>query len=172
MIKLYRTFGNNKTEEICSSQAFKQFTPGEIQGAINVAWTIEKATHMKNEAKQLELDVGPGCPDHMIKKFAESKKTLERNTKRMETANNTLTGMQEKLDNARHELFNSENQTERTEALAKIENIEKDLEKELAELRKSQDSLREAVDHKRDLLRALDKFREENASQQDIPSNE
>jgi signal transduction histidine kinase len=90
----------------------------------------------------------------------------------METANNTLTGMQEKLDNARHVLFNSENKTERTEALAKIENIEKDLEKELAELRKSQDSLRKAVDHKRDLLRALDKFREENASQQDIPSNE
>jgi hypothetical protein len=76
MIKLYRTFWNNKAEEICSSQAFKQFTPGEIQGAINVAWTIEKATHMKNEAKQLELDVGPGCPDHMIKKFARVEENL------------------------------------------------------------------------------------------------
>lgn len=154
MVKLYRAFWNNKAEEICSSQALKQFTQGEVQGAINVAWIIEKATHIKNEAKELEIDVGPGCPDHMVKKFTESKKTLERNTKRMEAAKNSLTQIQGKLDNARHELFNSKNKVERTEALTKIENVEKDLEKELTELRKAEDSLRKSVDNKRKLLSA------------------
>lgn len=148
MVKLYRTFWNIKAEEICSSQAAKQFTQGEIQGAINVAWTIEKATHIKNEAKELEIDVGPGCPDHMVKKFTESKKTLERNTKRMEAAKSSLTQIKENLVSARHEMFNSKNKAERAEALAKIENIEKDLEKELTELRKSEDSLRKSVDNK------------------------
>ena len=57
MVKLYRVFWNNKAEEICSSQALKQFLPGEIQGAINVAWTIEKAKYIKREDKKWAQDV-------------------------------------------------------------------------------------------------------------------
>ena len=36
----------------------------EIQGAINVAWTIEKAKYIKRETAEVEQEVGPGCPEH------------------------------------------------------------------------------------------------------------
>ena len=49
-----------------------------------MAWTIEKAKYIKREAAEVEQELGPGCQEHLVKKFADSKKTIERNTKRME----------------------------------------------------------------------------------------
>ena len=77
MVKLYQVFGNNYTaKELCSSHALEQFLPGEIQGAINVAWMIEKAKPIQREAAEVEQGVDPGCPEHLVKKFADSKKTI------------------------------------------------------------------------------------------------
>ena len=160
MVKLYRVFWNNKAEEICSSQALKQFLPGQIQGAINVAWTIEKAKYIKREAAEVEQEVGPGCPEHLVKKFADSKKTIERNTKCMEAAHNSVKQFQEKLSSARYELFQANYKTERGKATVKIDTLEKKLEGALSELRKSEDSLWKAIDNKKKLISALKDIRD------------
>ena len=160
MVKLYRVFWNNKAEEICSSQALKQFLPGQIQGAINVAWTIEKAKYIKREAAEVEQEVGPGCPEHLVKKFADSKKTIERNTNRVEAAHNSVKQLQEKLSSARYELFQANYKTERGKATVKIDTLEKKLEGALSELRKSEDSLWKAIDNKKKLISALKDIRD------------
>ena len=49
--------------------------------------------------------MGLGCPELYVKKFLDSKKTIERNTKRMEAARNSVKQFQEKLSSARYELF-------------------------------------------------------------------
>lgn len=95
MVKLYRVFWNSKADKICSSQALKQFLPGEIQGAINVAWTVKKTKYIEREAAEVEQDVDPGCLEHLVKNFADSKKTIKRNTKQMEAAHNSLKQFQE-----------------------------------------------------------------------------
>ena len=43
----YRQFWNDKAEELCRSNALKTFKPGEIQGAINVAWSLKKTDIFK-----------------------------------------------------------------------------------------------------------------------------
>ena len=161
--KLYGAFWNKKAEDICSSPALNHFKKDTWSDQCCVdqcsvdQCCVEKAAHIKNEAMELEVDVGPKCPDYLIQKFKASKKTIDRNTKRMEESKRCLKQTQERLVNARHELFNSTNKTERTAALVKIEQIEKYLESQLTELRKSQDALRKSVDNKRKLLRTLDK---------------
>ena len=57
---------------------------------------IEKAKYIRSEAAEVERDVGPGCPEHLVK-FAYSNKTIERNMKRMEAAHKSVKQFQEKL---------------------------------------------------------------------------
>ena len=52
--KVYRKFWNEKAEEICSNSYLEAFKPGEIQGAINVAWSLEKTRHLKEDMKKLQ----------------------------------------------------------------------------------------------------------------------
>lgn len=55
--KVYRKFWDNMTEEICSNSNLKTFKPGEIQGAINGAWTLEKAQHLKEDMDKLHGEI-------------------------------------------------------------------------------------------------------------------
>lgn len=54
------------------------------------------------------------------------------------------------------ELIDSKNKSERQAALTKVEEIKKELESQLAELRRAQDSLRKAIDARQKLLQTLD----------------
>lgn len=63
------------------------------------------------------------------------------------------------------ELIDSSNKSARQTALTKVDQVEKDLESQLAELRRSQDSLRKAIDARQKLLQTLD------ANRSDISSN-
>ena len=58
MQKSYRQFWNDKAEELCSSNALKNFKPGEIQGAINVAWTLKKTEILKEDLKEVNMEIG------------------------------------------------------------------------------------------------------------------
>ena len=93
--------------------------------------------------------MGPECPEHLVKKFADSKKTIERNTKRMEAAHNSVKQFQENLLSALNELFQANNKTERGKATVQIDTLEQDLEGALSKLRKSEDSLWKAIDNKK-----------------------
>ena len=84
-----------------SSHALKQFFPGEIQGAINVAWTIEKFKHIKREKsnKTWAQDV----QNIWSKSLWIQRKLLKKNSKQMEAAHNSVEQFQEKLSSARYE---------------------------------------------------------------------
>ena len=77
----------------------------------------------------------------------------------MEAAHNSVKQFQEKLSSARYELFQANNKTEHGKATVKIDTLEKDLEGALSELRKSEDSLRKAIDDKKKLISALKDIR-------------
>jgi len=57
MQKIYREFWNAKAEELCRSSALKTFKSGEIQGAINVAWTIRKTEYLKDEVEKVNQGI-------------------------------------------------------------------------------------------------------------------
>ena len=120
-----------------------------------MVWTIEKAKYIKREAAEVEQEVGPECPEHLVKKFADSKKTIERNTKRMEAAHNSVKQFQENLLSALYELFQANNKTERGKATVQIDTLKQDLEGALSKLRKSEDSLWKAIDNKKKLISAV-----------------
>lgn len=73
--KIYRTFWNEKAEEICSESNLKSFKPGEVQGAINVALTLEKMQHIGEEIDSLKKEVSHPLSNAILKKVTASKRT-------------------------------------------------------------------------------------------------
>ena len=153
MTKTYREFWNNKAEELCCTNVLKSFKPGEIQGAINVAWTIKKTDLLKEQMEEVNKEIVSKCPVDLMKKFQLSK---AKNTQRVETAATSLQDIQRELTSRRQDYFDSRSKTERKEASVKVEQLEKDLDSQLAELRKAQDALRKATDARRKLLEQQD----------------
>ena len=122
-----RSFWNTKAEELCRSSALKTFKSGEIQGAINVAWTIEKTGHLKNEMEKVNQEINDKCSLVILKKFQLSAKTLEKNRKRVETAEASVKDIQLELTSARQEYFDS-TKSERRANSARVDELEKKLE--------------------------------------------
>ena len=66
------------------------------------------------------------------------------------------------------ELIDRKHKSKRRPSLTKVEEIEKELDSKLAELRRSQDSLRKAIDVRQKLLQKLDANGSDTSS--NIPS--
>ena len=60
-------------------------------------------------------------------------------------------------------LIDSKHKSERRASLTKVEEIEKELDSKLHELRRSQDSLRKAIDTRQKLLQTLDANRSDTS---------
>ena len=45
------------------------YEPGEIQGAINVAWILEKSKLIKEMVDKVNNEINKKCTDHLLKKF-------------------------------------------------------------------------------------------------------
>ena len=125
MQKIYREFWNAKAEELCRSSALKTFKPGEIQGAINVAWTIRKTEYLKDEMETVNQEINNKCPVDVLKKFQLSGKTLKKNRECVETAFASLQDLQQDLTSARQEYFDSSSKSERRAASVKVTNSKK-----------------------------------------------
>ena len=89
---------------------------------------------------------------------------LAKNTQRVDTAATSLQDIQRELTSRRQDYFDSRSKTERKEASVKVEQLEKDLDSQLAELRKAQDALRKATDARRKLLEQQDLGQSERES--------
>ena len=101
-------------------------------------------------------EINQKCPDHLLKKFQLSRATLEKNITRVEKGETSLQKLQQELTAARMELIDSKNKSERQAAMTKVEEIEKELDSQLAELKRAQDSLWKAIDARQKLLKTLD----------------
>ena len=124
MQKIYREFWNAKAEDLCRSSALKTFKPGEIQGAINVAWTIRKTEYLKDEMKKVNQEINNRCPVDVLKRFQLSAKTWKKNWERVETAFTSLQDLQRDLTSARQEYFDSSSKSERPAASVKVDQLE------------------------------------------------
>ena len=153
MKKLYRQFWNDKAEELCRSNALKTFKPGEIQGAINVAWSLKKTDILKDQIEEVNKEIASKCSTDVLKKFQMTKKTAEKNTERVDAAVSALRTTQENLTKARQEFLDSTNKSERKLASARVDKIEKDLDAQMAELRRAQDALRKATEARKNFLK-------------------
>lgn len=153
MKKLYRQFWNDKAEELCRSNALKTFKPGEIQGAINVAWSLKKTDILKDQIEEVNKEIASKCSTDVLKKFQMTKKTAEKNTERVDAAVSALRTTQENLTKARQEFLDSTNKSERKLASARVDKIEKDLDAQKAELRRAQDALRKATEARKNFLK-------------------
>ena len=74
MTRTYQEFWNNKLEEVCSTNVLKSFKPGEIQGVINVAWTIKKTDLLKEEMEEVNKQIVSKC------QFDEKVSAVENNS--------------------------------------------------------------------------------------------
>ena len=183
MTKVYREFWNAKGEELCRSSALNSFKRGEIHGAINVSWTLEKSKLIKDEVNKIKNEIKQECPDHLLKKFKLSRITLDKNITRVEKDETSLRQLQDELTDARMQLFDSKDKSERKDAVTRVENIEKELDSKLSELKRSQDALRKAISARQKLLDTLDANRsgspststsleDENSSVEDVSSGD
>lgn len=123
--KVYRKFWNRKAEEICSNNNLKSFKAEEVQGAINVAWTLEKSRHLKEDIDKMKEEISQPCSSNAVEKVIASNKTIEKNSNRVESAHKELSKTQNELMEARLELLRSINGSQCKNFLAKIEECEK-----------------------------------------------
>ena len=129
--KSYRQFWNDKAEELCRSNALKTFKPGEIQGVINVAWSLKKTDILKDQIEEVNKEIASKCSTDELKKFQMLKKTVEKNTECVDAAISTLQKTQENLTTARQEFVDSTDKSERKLASARVDEIEKDLDAQM-----------------------------------------
>ena len=172
LVQVYRKFWNAKAEEICSSHSLRSFKAGEIQGAINVAWTLEKTRHLKQEVQEVNMEIGQQCSHAVVKKIQSSVKTIEKNTQRVENAHESLSNTHKELADARFELFKSTNSSQRKKAIEKASKKESELEVNLTELRKAQDALRKSIHTKRKLIDSLNVEETEQKEEDELDSLE
>lgn len=85
-----------------------------------------------------------------------SKSTVEKNTTRVDAAVSAVKETQKKLTTERQKYLESANKSERKLAAAAADKIEKDLDFQMAELRRAQDALRKAVNTRKKLLQLED----------------
>ena len=78
--------------------------------------------------------------------------SMEKNTERVDAAVSALRETQENLTTARQEFLDSINKSERKLAAVRVDKIEKDVNAQLAELRRAQDALRKATEARKKLL--------------------
>ena len=135
MQKSYRQFWNDKAEELCSSNALKNFKPGEIQGAVNVAWSLKK-TEILKELEEINMEITTQCTGSALKKIQMSKSTVEKNTTRVNAAVSAIKETQKKLTTERQKYLESTNKSERKLAAAIADEIENDLDRQMVELRR------------------------------------
>ena len=82
-------------------------------------------------------EINDKCPVDVLKKFQLSGKTLKKNRERVETAFASLQDLQRDLTSARQEYFDSSSKSERRVASVKVDQLEKNLQSQLAEMRKA-----------------------------------
>ena len=126
--KVYRKFWNRKAEEICSNNNLKSFKAEEVQGAINVAWTLEKSRHLKEDIDKMKEEMSQPCSSNAVAKkvpVIASNKTIKKNSNIVESAHKELSKTQNELMEARLELLRSTNGSQCKNFLAKIEEREK-----------------------------------------------
>ena len=124
LAQVYRRFWNRKAEEICANQSLASLKAGEIQGAINVAWTLEKTRHLRQEVEEITAEIGQSCSNAVTKKLQTSAKTIEKNTRRVEEAHKSLNNTHQELTDARFELFQAPNSCQRKKSHEKVDNLE------------------------------------------------
>ena len=156
MQKSYRQFWNDKAEELCSSNALKDFKPGEIQGAINVAWSLKKTEILKEELEEINMEIATRCTGSALKKMQMSKSTVEKNTTRVDAAVSTVKEAQKKLTTERQKYLESTNKSERKLAAATADEIENNSDFQMVELQRAQDALRKALNARKKLLQLED----------------
>ena len=137
MQKANREFWNTKAEELCSSNGRKTFKPGEIQGAINVAWTMQQTEHLRDEMERINQEIDKKCSADVLKKFQLSAKTFEKNRDCVETAVSSVQNLQRGMTSPRQEYFVSGDKSECQAASAKADELEIKCESQLVEMRKA-----------------------------------
>lgn len=120
---------------------------------INVAWSLKKTDILKDQIEEVNKEIASKCSTDELKKFQMSKKTVEKNMECVDAAVSALRKTQENLTTARQEFVDSTDKSQRKLASARVDEIEKDLDAQMAELRRAQDALRKATEARKKLLR-------------------
>ena len=120
--------------------------------------------------EKINQEINDKCPVDVLKKFQLSAKTLEKNRERVATTFTSLQDLQRELTSARQEYFDCSSKAERRAASVKVDQLEKNLQSQLTEMRKAQDALRKSIDARRKLLDQLHATKQSD-SEEDTDDN-
>ena len=87
--------------------------------------------------EKVNQEINDKCPVDVLKRFQLSGKTLKKNRECVETAFTSLQDLQRDLTSARQEYFDSSSKSERRVASVKVDQLEKNLQSQLAEMGKA-----------------------------------
>ena len=82
--KVYRKFWNEKAEEICSNCNLKSFKAGEVQGAINVAWTLEKSRYLKEDIDKMKEEMSQPSSSNAVANGEKCTQRTKQDTERVD----------------------------------------------------------------------------------------
>ena len=145
--KIRRKFWNDKAEELCQDRELNKWKATAINGVIDTAWTLTKTAVLVMEADNLRDEESRAEPISAPKPRKQQKvATVDENVKRTLNTHRQLL----KINQTLQSLKNTANTT--TKKKAKISQAEDAARSAMGELKQAQESLRKALENKRNYL--------------------
>lgn len=149
--KQFKTFWNEKAHEICTDKTIRARLQSKaaIQGTIYTSWTLHKTHILQLQAEELQEEAKMVYRDQVAREADFT--TIKNNLERMQQAYASTTLTAESMKSLSNEI---EKQVK-----------EKDLDREMTDLKRAQDSLHKALERRRAELLATTKDIEEEQLQ-------
>ena len=145
--KIRRKFWNDKAEELCQDRELNKWKATAINGVIDTAWTLTKTAVLVMEADNLRDEESRAEPISAPKPRKQQKVAMvDENVKRTLNTHRQLL----KINQTLQSLKNTANTT--TKKKAKISQAEDAARSAMGELKQAQESLRKALENKRNYL--------------------
>ena len=156
--KQFQTFWNEKAHEICADKSLRARLQSKaaIQGSIYTSWYLHKTHLLELQAEDIREEAKKIYQDKVTREFRFS--TIDKNLERMLQSYATVIALSENINSL--------------SSISEKKAKEEDLDKEISELKRAQDSLHKTLERRREELSVAKKDIEEQQTLTAGPSVE
>ena len=163
--QMYRRFWNMKVGQFAKAKSFGKWTKSELKGAIDVAWSLKRASLFSIEIRGLEAKVAEMKDAWKERNFQfPDLKNAHKNEARMLGAANTVQEADKVIRNINDQIRKASNVSKREELRKELSTAQERMKGNYAELKKAQDALRKNMNSDRGKVEEIEKRIREDAT--------
>lgn len=162
--QMYRRFWNMKVGQLTKAKSFGTWTKSELKGAIDVAWSLKRASLFSIEIRGLEAKITEMKDEWKERNFQfPDLKNAHKNEARMLSAAHTVQEADKVIRSISDQLRKACNMSKRDELRKELSAAQERMKGNYAELKKAQDALRKNMNSDRSKIEEIEKQIREDA---------